>query len=507
MNKVFFIVFVGMTVLGVSIGVYLKMHTRAKIDEVRIAYTIAALDESSLDPASIEMIDQALLIDNIYSHLVQCDDEGNIQAGIAKKFYWEGDTLVFEFDKKVKSVDGHYIDAQDAAISIRRVLSLGTTTHSDLSFFLCRSSQNKDPFSDCEAVRVENQKLYLKVKDLRYKPFLLTSLTSDDFVIIPKSVIDPKTLKILNTRVTSGPYYIDSINGTNWILKANVGHYDLTEKSPKKVTLVSTEGTTATDLFLQDRVDLLSTLNNIPQEKFDEIKSKIDDVVLTKTLGIKLYYLQFSPISQKKTTKEDRAFLAKKFRKLMKAKYSLPIFAEETNRFFLDQSFGKLSSSQEHDLSKYLDSGMSYQAKEKVSFYFYNSLEKLFKVFREIEEIDPVETDEYPFSQPIEKRLDLFLATTDTAYEESMSLLGYNFTQGTFGLDRTQGNVWLQKYLGLQEASERATLLQELQFTALSEGILFPLFKTPYTSIGRNGFSMKLSPLYASSHFWKIERR
>lgn len=493
-------------ILFFLVGTFSKMKKNHTIEQVRVAYGLSGIEENSLDPASIETIDQALIIDNIYSHLVEYDDNGDLQAGLVKKFYWEDDTLVFEFNKKAKSTDNHYIDAEDAAVSIRRLLSLGTSTHSDLNFFLCNTSKIKKPFENCEAVYVKNEKLYLKVLDRKYKPYLLTSLASDDFAIIPKAAIDPLTLKIINRKITSGPYFIESASPDQWILKSNINHYAQTKESPNKIILVTTEKTSAAELFINDRVDIISTYHSIGIKKLEEIQSKVKEFSLEKTLGIKLYFLQFSPAAQKKTTREQRAFIAEKFRTLMKDKFPLAVASEETNTFFLDQSLGKLTKEQDKKLKDYLNSEVSFKNTSKPTFHMYKSSLAFFDVFRGIQEIDPVVAEDSPYSKPIDQRLDLFLAMTDTSFEGNLTLLGYNFNMGTFGLTREEGNLWIEKYLKINDPADKAIMLQELQFKALIDGVIFPLFKAPYTSVGRNGFSMPLSPLFASSHFWKIKK-
>ena len=488
-----------------------KVYTMKKshnISEVRIAYPFDGVEDTKLDPASIEIINQSLVLGNIYSRLVEYDYNGNLQAGLAKKFYWQDDnTLVFEFDKKAKSLDGHYINAEDAAFSIKRLLKLGTSTHSDLNFFLCNTNKLNSPSDDCDAVYVKENKLFLKLQNRLHKPYILTSLASGDYAIVPKAAIDPVTLKIINKKITSGPYYIDSISPEMWILKKNENHYALLEQTPEKVILVSTAKASAFDLFTDNKVDIIPTLQTISSKKLDEVKDKVENISIEKTLDIKLIFLQFSPAAQKRTTREQRASVARSFENEMtNGEFRLPLFAQQTYSFFQDQSLGKLNSKQEQKLKSYLSSDGEFSKTKPITFYMYKGA-VAFEVFRKIKEIDPIVTENNPFKTPLAERLELFLATTDTSFEGNLTLLAYNFNMGTFGLTKEEGSAWIDKYLNITDQKKQAEMIQELQYKALMDGVIFPLFRAPYTSLGRNGFSLPLSPLYASSHFWKIKRQ
>ena len=506
MRQAYFAIGIAITVIALFLGV-LHMHEPKSIQSVRIAYEIEGFKVEDLDPSKIEMIPQSLLMDNLYTQLIVYDEQGHLKSGIAKKFYWKGLDLIFEFGDKARTSTGHYIDAEDAAISIRRALRLGSTTHSNLQFMVCGSVENLDPFKDCEGVRVVDGKLIVTVRDEKYKPFLLQTLSTEDYVIVPKDAIDQKTLSIKSHRITSGPYYLDSADNDKWVLKANKGHFQLMNSSPQEVVLISTEKESALELFSNNKVDLLTTMHNLHENKFKEMAKSVPDFNLSKTLDIKLYYIQFSPSAVSRSSLDQRVSVAEKFRSVMKSQYPLPVFSSETRHFFLDQSLGKLSKKQEDELVQIYEQSDSRPLSNKFSFYSYNSLKDIFDVFDQIPEIDPIHTNRYPFTEPISERLDVFMATTDTAFEENLALLSYNFTQGTFGLDKYSSREWLEDYFNSKEKSERADKIQKLHYKALKQGILFPLFKAPYTSLGRNGYSLPLSPLFAGSQFWKIIKK
>ena len=64
-------------------------------------------------------------------------------------------------------------------------------------------------------------------------------LAAIDFAIIPRSSVEPRTLKIIDMKETSGPYFVDSDDGTGKIkLRLNPNHYHYSSDIPDEVTLV-----------------------------------------------------------------------------------------------------------------------------------------------------------------------------------------------------------------------------------------------------------------------------
>lgn len=494
-----------LAVLIVTLNVLLRRN-KVSDSTVRLAYSLDKGSIPVLDPAKITSFQQSVLLTNIYSRLIEYDLNGNLQSGIATKFYWQSNKLIFEFGEKVQTKSGHFIDAEDAAISIRRVLELGSSTHTNLKYFICNNGQVNDVFQNCDSIYVEEGKLVLKVQDEQHKPFIISTLAAGDFAIIPKSAIDRSDLSIVDHTETSGPYFLES-KGETWVLAKNSGHYQITSSSPSKVQLIPVSGQQAAELFIDGKVDVLPTGFNISPPQIAKMREKGFEFNIFKTLPIKLYIIQFSIPALKKTTANLRFYIASQFRKILDGQYPLPIHSEPTNEFFLENGHGQLSKEQIQNLKDLNESGKPEEIKYKPSFYFYKQLREAFSVFRQIKEINPVETSQLAANDPLEERLDLFLATTDTGYEENLSLLGYNFNQGTFGYDAKEGEKWLAKYMAEEDKEKRAEMARNLQFEGLKNGVIFPMFKAPYTVLTRNGYSIDLSPIFATTNFWRIKKQ
>jgi ABC-type transport system substrate-binding protein len=125
------------------------MSTREQIQTdvpLRVASTYAK-GSTSLDPAKIVNLSEYELLRNLYGRLVTYDLNGSLIPDVAESFYWEGDSLIFTFSDKLKTVDGIIINADDAAISLKRAMVFGKTGHGNLKEILCPSANFISTFS------------------------------------------------------------------------------------------------------------------------------------------------------------------------------------------------------------------------------------------------------------------------------------------------------------------------------------------------------------------------
>ncbi|WP_409477373.1 hypothetical protein [Pseudobdellovibrio sp. HCB154] len=482
--------------------VFAKSFSVKTIDQVRVGVGLHESVVAKIDPAQVQSANQALLVTNLFSKLVEYDKFGQLQAGISTKFYWEGHSLVLEFGNKVKTQSGHFIDAQDAAVSIRRLIKLDSNIHVNLKLLLCDIKTVKDVFTNCDGVKVQDKKLILTPKNLKFKHFLLKALTASDFAIVPEQQIDKTTLDILSLRETSGAYYLESRDDKQWVLKANA-HYRINETTPKEVILVNLAPNDIWNAFVENKIDVVTTISPVDADVLQQIKS-VPDVAIAETMDLKLYFIKFSPKALRDFTAEQRLYLGERFRSVMKEKYTLPISSKETHQIFSDVGYGHLSQEQEAKISSLRANAKTGVFERKPQFYFYRSVANKYAPFKEILEIDPVLTDQRPYMQKPEERLDMFFGATDSAYEESLALIGSNFTQGTFGTNETEASEWMKKYIDTEDESKRLAMLQDLHFKALENGVTVPLFKAPYTAVARNHFKVNQSKLFASTAFWNI---
>lgn len=476
------------------------MNKNISNNKLRIAFSLNKTSLPEVDPAKVKSAFQGILVDNLYSRLVEYDNEGRLQAVVSSNFYWQNDSLYFEFEEnRVVTHSGHSINANDAAVSLRRVLKLGANSHINLKYFFCEMNAEEDIYSNCLSVKVIEKKLVITPKEKKYKPFLLQALAAIDFGIIPAHAIDKNSLNITDKSETSGSYYIERADENEWVLLKN-HHINNSEKSSTEIHLIDVSKKSSVDMIIDNDVDVIPTVLNLSSDMINKISSAIDASIF-KTLNIKLFFLRFSKNAMSKVSTSHRYFIAKQIKNVMKEKYQLPFESVDSNQFMLEIGFGHLSDEQEKTIDRLYTNAKKDKDAPILSFYKYKALEKAFSIFDNIDGVKTVLTDKMPHMQLESDRLDAHVAITDTAYEESLSLLGYSFSQDAFNMSDAEVDSWMEAYLSKIEISDRIKLVNELHFKMLQDGKTIPLFRAPYVAIARNGFKIQQSPLFASMKF------
>lgn len=492
---------------------YFSRQTKLLNDpySVRVAALISDQLIASLDPVKIDSFRQAFLLNNIYSRLLEYDLTGNIQLGVASKFYWEKNNLLFEFDPhKAITANNKSVNAFDAAVSIRRALKLSVGNYKNLLQIDCKLEKASDVFENCESIKVLSNKLIISLKSEKFKQFIMQALATGPFAIVPQDAINKVDLKITNYNLTSGPYYLISGNG-KFLLKRNSEHYRVGLHAPEVIELIPTSGIDTGKLILENKVDVIPTGFNITKSTIELCANTVEKFKVFETGPIKLFYLVFSPNALTKFNADDLKLIGLKVRELFRAKYDWPYHSAVANEFFGDMGFGHLSKNQilnnQNEEARLLKNS-NRKIKNKASFYFYDFLSQRLQGLTELKELKLVKTSNEggPFTTPLNERLDLSFVAADTAFEEDVALVNYNFLQGTFGVTPSEGQVWLEKYITTVEIEERAQMLQALQLSAIKRGVLVPLMKSPFTILLRNGFTIEQSKIFASTQLWRIRK-
>lgn len=145
-------------------ALYYLRHTKSVqhgATQMKMA-TVFKKSSPQLDPAAINSIEEYELVQNLYRPLVEYDLSHNLVPGLAKNFYWEGESLIFEFDpSRVVTFDGDSVTAEDAARSLKRAIFYGKTGHGDLRTFLCPNQKLKSIDDSCPGINTEQGKLIL----------------------------------------------------------------------------------------------------------------------------------------------------------------------------------------------------------------------------------------------------------------------------------------------------------------------------------------------------------
>jgi len=479
---------------------------------LRAAYWIEkSIQEMKLDPALVQTMQEAILIENLYDRLLEFNSQGFIQPALAETFYWSGNDVHFKIKKNIKTIDGDTITAEDVAFSFKRLMLLGKHTHGDLKSFLCPGHKLISIHDSCPGIRVENGELILTAEQPHKSKFLIMLLASMDFSVIPqKSVdLDSADLKIKDYRNTSGPFYVERDDSSGgFLFSANRNHYKVTNNIPQKIQFVPATHNEMISLLRSGSVDLLTTAGPIFNKDLKEEFKKSNDFSYHESLDIKNYFVKFFKKKQFNTTEEQRRSIGAKIKKMYLQTF-IDDELSETSELFPSFSEGSLNEEQLFELKKIFAESKITASARKPNFAIIDAHSEKYKTF--LKDYSDIKVVNYKdaskaFSLPEEESPDIVTNYTDASFNEDISLISYNINSGKFDMSREEGIQWLEEYMKIEDKAGRLKKFRQLHFEALKKAYVVPMGVGSYTAIVRKPWHFEMPKLYASNPMWLIKR-
>lgn len=464
---------------------------------------------SDYDPAKIYYAHQYILLENLYSQLVGYDTKGEIVSGIAERFEWVGNEVRFHIRKGLKTIDGHEITARDAELSLKRLFILQSNTHGDISRALCGGKILNKLADKCENMRVEDSHtltLLFPQKD----PFLFSMLTSVDFSVLPEKAFDHKTLKIIDYRNTSGPYYAVNTSTTGSLeLAANPDHFHYSDRMPVKVILVPSltdKKSSSLEFFKEGKVDMLTTAEMAGAEDIRKYAEGTKDVVMFKTIPIELAALTFTPAGVSRLTVDERFVIAALIKKTLLPKMTAG-GAEPTIQLFPPFGQGALSESQLNSIKSRFAKATDTVFNGKFTVW---NLPK--DAWPALQKVFPNADLKYVMALPGHadykalglEEPELFFRKTDTSIKEDISFFSYYMSGYFFSIHGEEGAAWVKKYSKTENLEDRMKMLNRLHYDTVAGAITVPLTFSPYVAIARKPWRFDFFDLHAGTTFWRM---
>jgi hypothetical protein len=510
MRKVVVGLLVMLTVGGI-VSIVLK-HRTSRLRPLRVAFASAkrAMD---YEPTKIHLAYEYLLLENLYSTLVELDQNGTIRPAIAESFSWVGQELHLIIQPGLKTSSGIPITSDDVVFSLKRVLVLASNTHGDFKALVCPTQVLASVTDPCSGIRAQGQTVILSAGEK--KPFLLSMLTAIDFAVIPQTSVDPKTLRILNYRDNSGAYYVENVASDGQInLRMNPFHFHASRDIAETVDLVPVDRKIHnSDLIALENgtVDHIMTSNASQSEDLiTYAASNPDTVTAHATLKIKSKMLVFTERGQKELSIDQRRAIGARVKAVFAAIYLEKAGYAQANEFFAVHGDGGLTEEQSHEI-QHLQAHVAVDniPKFKLGLMKVGDLEEWSVPIRaalptaEIyRETNSPEFQEY--ASPAEMP-HAFIASGDTGFMEDISLISYSLSAGLFGMSKPDRSKWLASYMVIPEKEKRLVALNALHFEILKNAVLVPLVVSPFVALTRKPWRMELSELYANNQLWLIK--
>ncbi|MBL7557084.1 MAG: hypothetical protein JNM24_14765 [Bdellovibrionaceae bacterium] len=493
------------------LGGAVSMKSNYQDKTLRVAFPVR-LKTSAYEPTNINFDYEYIFLENIFSPLVEISASGSVEPGVAEKVEWAGDELKLIIRENLKTISGNRITADDVVFSLKRLLVLSGNTHGNFKDVVCPGVDIKSTEEECPGIRQNGNTVYLNAKGR--KSFLLPMLGAIDFAVIPKSSVDPTTLKIINYSETSGPYSVDSDDGNgNIVLKQNPHHYFSTNEVAKKIVIVPTDlksGNSSIAAFKEGRVDHITTIDATKPEDIINFAQSNLESELHVTMKIRTLVLVFTQKGEKEFSEAERRYIGKQMKVAFNKIYHGVAGVEQRSDFFPNLSEGGLSVEQQNQLKVELNkSAINPKREIRLGIIRRGSLEEWANPIKEL--LPQVNASLIGYIPDFKKDLapeeipHAFIGFTDTGFMEDIGLISYSLNSGVLGLDKEERAKWLAGYMAVDDKEKRIKKLKQLHFEALARPSVVPLMALSYTALIRKPWKIELSELYANNQLWRIK--
>ena len=506
----------GFVLIVSLLGVFIMSHVGNSESSraLRVAFPYAK-PASVYEPARIHLAPEYIFLENVFSALVELSPRsGAIEPGVAESYSWDGNEVHLKIRKNLRTISGQLITAADAEFSLKRLLAMPGNTHGDFRELICGNTGFHSVEDHCDGIRVEGDELILKTTTAG-KTFLLPMLAAIDFAIIPRSSVDPITLKIVDFKNTTGAYYVarDSEKGEIQ-LRANPNHYHYSKTMPQTIDLVPSDLTNphaSLDDFKSGRVDFITTIDAARADDVIGFSRTDSDAVLHATMNIRSFVLAYSTRGQAELTASERFAIGKVIRDSYWKAFAGVNGYETSKQFLPPFGEGGLSEIQMGKIDqKFEMAGPLPTRPLKIAFVRIGDISKFSAAIKsvlpnaEITE-QAKNTDFSKYDSPSDMP-HITICGPDTGFQEDIGLISYSLNAGYFGMTRTEREKWLKDYMDTTEKPQRLKLLNQVHEAALSAPIIVPLLVAPYAALARKPWKINLSQLYANNQLWLIQK-
>lgn len=484
---------------------------KVQVPRLRIAMPSSA-PVTTYDPAQIRLDYEYIVLEALYSSLTEHDPRDQLVSGVSDRFTWDDETTArFHIRPGLRTIDGLSINAEDVVFSLKRVLITGKNTHGSLAPLLCGSDLTSID-SPCDAIRVEGDSVLVKLAKTNH--FLFEILSSIDFAIIPRRTCDPDTLRIVDYRNTSGPYYLDQDLGSGRIrLKANPYHFRFRSDMPQEIEFVpNVSGPNYRDpqlLYRDGIVDHVPTVGNTTAENLEAFFGR-DDLAIHRTLNLKTSFLTFTRHGRSRSRDERLRLSATIQRAIHQAVSPDDRLTTPTRSLFPPESDFAPTSEEMSSIERRLEiaarnphtgEGITIVGTSGRIRALEHILRPILPLVRFVEA--PIE-DFVARSGPKswEDTADLKSFVTDVAIAEEINGISYGLKRGRYALADDEIEPWLERYLNVSDKRDRIRMMRNLHVHSLIEDpVLIPLHSMPYVATIKKPWHFEFSRSIANNQF------
>lgn len=459
-----------------------------------------------MDTALIRTADEYLILQNLYSPLFQSADSGEIEGVLVDSVEWQAHQLIIKMKAGLTTVDGHRIDARDAVFSLKRLMVLQSNTHARLADLFPNCANLKSVDDQCPEVRIIDD-LTFSLSPQNERIWLLETLTSEDFAVIPIQSVDPETLKIQDYRNTSGPFFVSEDFGVNGFrLRAHEAHPLFSGRSgfPTSVLFRAMIGPDAENLarsFLEGKFTYYpkyfapgaSELAKISRGAVGPVE--VHSTQLSFTRVIRFTKRGMTELSQKERFRIGNAFFESLSSHYRKDGLSIaPLYAfypESADGALLNEDLAAIKSARGvENLTEtmHLEVGCLPGAKALLTPFVQHDRLQL-----EITEYDDIVANRVAADHSV-REPHLYYISTDADPKAALSGVSNVISNLFLHVEKDDADAWLRVFAGEESREKRNEMLRILHQQALETAQLIPLYGFPASSVIRSPWTFSDFP-------------
>lgn len=283
---------------------------------------------NALDPALVRTSAAYRILLHLVSPLARYNSKAQIEANLAESWEISPDFKVFRFliRSDAKWSDGKIISAEDVAKSLARQSRLNRATHFDFSTMISAVAHDRT--------------VEIRLKEAN--PHFLKAVVHPEFGVIRET--EKEQLDFEDLKVSSGPYFLESFDRNELVLKRNP-YYPSRPDGPSVVVLRSTPVENQLKSLVEGKVDFVVPGGPVSSDQHRALMKEKGLKAITPHIGY-TFWLSVNPRAPSFRSKESRLWFTNFIHGLdLKFEHLQPIWTR-ANQLYLPDGFGRPTEAQ-----------------------------------------------------------------------------------------------------------------------------------------------------------------
>ncbi|NRA68733.1 MAG: hypothetical protein HRU19_29890 [Pseudobacteriovorax sp.] len=496
----------------------LSLNSGLKAEVLKVS--IVDIDTRLLEPATVISTQESMVASLLYASLIDLDEEsGYFVGGLAKRFYWEEDSLILKIREKVKSVKGDTIDSDQIMASIIRSFYLSQNIPGNIQKYLCPKVDFTilQKNQTCENIKKIDRNTLSLTFPFKSQAFI-EFLSSPVFGVVP-SIAYRNDFKIVDFHNSTGRYSFHSISKNSLVLKRNKNHWNNKTTGPDEIVFIrdfsDENGNWASEKqIVEGKIDLIPTALSFGRDVQRKFEKELKDPHFYESDATRVSTLIFTPKGMQIPKKERQIIANILHQKYQKFIDTLKNFDGGIVQVLLKGSYGSFGGPEFAKRRKILDSipviwpkgikvRIALQDQYTINYYkekIYNDMDEYIEYVKR----DPsnyLDADLQDRDMP-----HLSFQSFNVDFREVFEGTSFLLKTHKFNKRDQEADQWLDTYIRELDSSVREKMLLDLHFdSVVINPSIIPLYTRVNIGVSANGWKMGgMNRMTGNTVLWKM---